>query len=283
MQKLSAINMSRTRLTITLDKNLIEKLDRKIDGHKIRNRSHAIETFLNEKLQGNILKKALILGGGHGIEYNGKTISKLLLPVEGGKTLIEHNIEVLKDYGITDIILSTGDLGDQIREVLKDGSGHGVKVIYFERDNSGTGSALRRTRTIIKETFLMMNGDIMLKGVDVGDMYEFHKANKGIGTMLLATVADSSALGSIFVKGNRIVKFLEKAEKQNESSHIINAGVYLLEPEVCHIAMPEDASLEHYVFPNLAEEGKLFGYALDKPWIHLHDSEKYAQYLKSIK
>lgn len=275
--------MARIRLTITLDKALVEKLDRKIDGFKMRNRSHAIETFLNEKLQSNILRKALILGGGQGIEFEGKIISKLLLPVKGGKTLIENNIEVLKEYGVTDIILSSGDLGAQLREKLKDGSGYGIKIVYFERDNSGTGSALRRSRTILNETFFMMNGDILLEGIDFGDMYEFHKGHKGFGTMLLATANDPTALGSIFMKGSRISKFSEKPTGQEKMSYLINAGVYLFEPQVCNMTMPESASLEHDVFPKLVEEGKLFGYNLDVPWVHLHDKEKYENYLKSLK
>lgn len=275
--------MARTRLTITLDNNLVEKLDKKIDGFKIRNRSHAIETFLNEKLKSNILKRALILGGGQGIEFEGKTISKLLLPVKGEQTLIEHNIEVLKEYGVTDIILSSGDLGEQLREKLKDGSEHGIKIIYFERDNSGTGSALRRSRTILNETFFMMNGDIMLEGIDLRDMYEFHKSHKGLGTMLLATASDPTTLGSIFMKGNKISKFSEKPTKEEEKSHLVNAGVYLFEPQVCNMILPDSASLEHDVFPKLVEESKLFGYSLDVPWIHLHDKEKYNRYLNSLK
>lgn len=272
--------MSRKHLTITLDEALLKLLDKKIDGHAIRNRSHAIETFLSEKLRGSLLKKAIILGGGEGVEIDGKTISKLMLPING-KTLIEKNIEVLKKYGITDIILSLGQYGGQVREKLGDGSGLGVKTLYFERD-LGKAGVLRQAKSLLEETFLMMNGDILLEDIDLGDMYEFHKANKGKGTIMLATVNDPSLLGSVFMKGTLITRFVEKNLKEGMSSHLINAGVYFLEPSVCSMVLPDPQSLEHEIFPAIAKEQKLFGYIISNRWVHLHGKKEYEDYLNSI-
>lgn len=270
--------MTRQRLSITLDDQLLRKIDRRIDGHRVRNRSHAIETILNEKLQSKILKKAIMLGGGQGIEFEGKTISKLLLPIDG-KTLLEKNIEILKEHGITDLILSLGGLADQIREKLGDGSEYGIKIIYFERDR-GTAGVLRQAKSILDETFLMMNGDIYLENIDLLDMYDFHKNHKAKATILLATVDDPSLFGSILLKGDTIVKFSEKPQPNEAYSHLINGGVYLFEPEACSLVTPEAVSLEGNVFPELAEEKKLFGYFLDTKWIHLHDTDKYEEYIK---
>ncbi|MDI6778522.1 MAG: sugar phosphate nucleotidyltransferase [Patescibacteria group bacterium] len=273
--------MTRQRLTITLDDQLLRKIDKRVDGHKIRNRSHAIEALLNDKLQSKILKKAIVLGGGHGIEFEGKTISKLLLPIDG-KTLIEKNIEILKEHGITDLILSLGGLADQIREKLGDGSKYGIKVIYFERDR-GTAGVLRQAKSILDETFLMMNGDIYLENIDLLDMYDFHKNHKAKASILLTTVNDPSLFGSVLLKGDMITKFSEKPKAKESYSHLINGGVYLFEPEVCSMVTPETISLEGNVFPRLSEEKKLYGYFLDTRWIHLHDEEKYDEYINSQK
>jgi len=79
--------MKRERLTITLNSGVLNKIDRRIDGYKIRNRSHAIEAILEEKAkEPHLNKRRLFLGGGEGINFEGKIISKLLLPV-GGKPL----------------------------------------------------------------------------------------------------------------------------------------------------------------------------------------------------
>lgn len=271
--------MTRQRLSITLDDQLLRKIDKRVDGHKIRNRSHAIEAILDEKLRSKILKKAIVLGGGQGIEFEGKTISKLLIPI-GGKTLIEKNIEILKEHGITDLILSLGGLADQIREKLGDGSEYGIKVIYFERDR-GTAGVLRQAKSILDETFLMMNGDIYLENIDLLDMYDFHKNHKAKATILLTTIDDPTLFGSVLLKGDMITKFSEKPQKSEAHSHLINGGVYLFEPEVCGSVTPETISLEGDVFPQMAREKKLYGYFLDSKWIHLHDEEKYREYLKA--
>jgi NDP-sugar pyrophosphorylase family protein len=272
--------MKRERLTITLNGGVLNKIDRRIDGYKIRNRSHAIEAILEEKLKSRILKKAIVLGGGEGINFKGKMISKLLLPI-GEKLLIERNIEILKEYGITDIILSLGKLGDQIRKKLKDGSKYGIKIVYFERDR-GTASVLRQAQSLLDETFLMMNGDIYLANIDLGDMYEFHKRHGAKSTILMTTADDATLFGSILIKGDMIMKFSEKPHSQESYSHLINGGVYLFEPEVCQMVTPETSSLEGDIFPKLVEGKKLFGYFLDARWIHLHDEERYKSHLKSL-
>lgn len=273
--------MKRQRLTITLRENVLKKIDSEIDGQKIRNRSHAIETFLMERFQTNIIKKVIILGGGKKITIKNKMMSKLLLPV-GNQTLIGRNIEILKNYGVTDLILSVGGFGDQIRKVLKDGSKFKIKILYFERDR-GTASILHQAKTLLDNTFLISSGDVLLEDIDINDVYQFHKNNKGLGTILLTTTSDPRGLGSITMKGNQIIKFVEKPTEVENNSCLVSTGIYLLEPEVCDMISADSFSLEYDVFPELVRRGKLFGYSLDSKWIHLHDEEKYNEYLKTVK
>lgn len=275
--------MKRERLTITLRSDILKRLDREIDGKIIRNRSHAIESFLTESLKGDIIRKAIILGGGQGVEFDGKTISKVLLPLRDGRTLLEHNIETLKKLGITDFIFSLGSVGQGIRDVLGDGSAYGIKTIYFDRDFENA-SAMRQARTLLEETFLMMNGDILLEDIDLEDMHSFHKSNNSKATLLITTVDDPNTLGTIYMKGSLITRFYSQPTQEEQyPSHIINGGVYFIEPEVCQMVTPETASLETEIFPALAKEKSLYGYAIDSPWIHLHDLEKYQTFLNTNK
>jgi NDP-sugar pyrophosphorylase family protein len=85
------------------------------------------------------------------------------------------------------------------------------------------------------------------------------------------------------MKGNLITQFIEKPEAGEKSSHLINAGVYLFNPEVCESVSSETPSLENDIFPKLAENEKLFGYLLDGEWIHIHDISKYKEFIKHNK
>jgi len=273
--------MRRKRLTITLRNDILNKIDKTIDGNVVRNRSHAIESILVEKLKSCILEKAVILGGGYGIALGGKTIPKLLFPI-GGETLVEKNIKTLREHGITQLIISPGEMTEQVRKKLGNGSSLGVKITYLEKD-TGNADVIRQAKKLMEETFLVMNGDILLDTVDIEDMYDFHKKNGGKATVLVATVNDPSALGAIRMKGNLITHFTEKPGANEPDSYLINGGVYLLEPEISYAITSETHYLEKGVFPVIAQESKLYGYSIGDRWIHLHNKERYLEYIKSLK
>ena len=81
---------------------------------------------------------------------------------------------------------------------------------------------------------------------------------------------------------NAIVDFKEKAVRSEDQSLLINGGVYILEPVVCNLVPAGHAMVENDIFPKLAKENSLFGYQIGKDWVHLHDKEKYEEYLKAI-
>lgn len=273
--------MRRERITITIRKDVIAKLDTIIDGQKIRNRSNAIETIILKEFKTVFLHQAVILAGDKGMTIGGKTIPKILLPVKG-KTLVERNIEMLKKYGVSEVVIDASEkFMEQIKSVLKDGADLGVKIIYCK--NLGTGSILRDAKNLITSTFLMMNGDILLETIDLEDMYNFHKRRSGWGTIAVATSSDPSLLGTIHMKGSAIFDFMEKTKKPEHHTHLINGGVYMLEPKVC-ATIPQKSRgqimVENDIFPALARDGKLFGYQIGKNWVHLHDEKAYQEYLK---
>ena len=124
--------MDRDRLTITLRKDILEKLDNLIDGVTLRNRSHAIESILERSLMPQVTQ-AVILAGGVGVNMRPFTyeIPKALIPVHG-KPLVEYLIEELRDAGIRTIVMATGHLGDKIIDHFGNGSKFGVTIQYSQ-------------------------------------------------------------------------------------------------------------------------------------------------------
>ncbi len=260
--------MRRERITITIRDDVLKKVDTIIDGRSIKNRSNAIETVLLEKFKNKIIQKAVILGAYRGVKIKGKTVSEILIPV-GEKTLIEHNIEKLKSIGVNEIIIATGSFEKEVFSVLGDGDRFGVKIDYIK--SRGTAGVFQGVKDTLKSSFIMFNGDIMLDNIDLEEMYNFHIVNKNTATIAVATVTEHTSLGSVFMRGNKILKYLEKAEK-SEGSHMVSSGVYIMEPSVCAMPLSKSAMLEHDVFPELAKTGRLGGYHLEK-WVHLHDEK----------
>lgn len=272
------------RVTLTLDANVLREIDRKIDGHRIKNRSHAIELILMQSLGGNVPKTALILAGGIGTRLQPITyeVPKPLLTVHD-KTLLEHLFDLFKKYGIKDVIVSVGYKSDKIKSSIGNGRKFGVNVNYVEESKAlGTAGPLRMARPFLNDTFIVSNAD-ELKDLDLMDMYMFHKENKAMATIALATVDDPSAYGVARLQGNKILEFVEKPKREHAPSNLINAGIYILEPEVLDYIPEGYAMLEKDVFPKLAKEGKLFGYPFSGQWYNTGTLELYEQAIKEWK
>src|SRR3989344_5433342 len=166
-----SIMSQRERITITIRRDLLHGLDSTIDGRRVRNRSHALEVLLSRALDADT-KQAVILASGEGVKLRPFTyeIPKPLIPVNG-RPLLEHGIELLQQYGITDIVITISHLADKIKEYFEDGGRWGVHITYVEEpEPTGTGGALRAAQRHLSDTpFVLLYGDVLL---DV-DLTEF--------------------------------------------------------------------------------------------------------------
>ena len=272
------------RITITLDKDLIKEIDKKVDGHNIKNRSHAIELSLMSSIGNNKPKKALILAGGMGTRLRPITneIPKQLMPIHG-KTILEHVLDLFKKHGIKNIILAIGYKGDKIREYFGDGKRFNVNITYVQENAPlGTAGPIRSAKELIDSTFIVCNAD-ELKDLDLIDMYLSHKENKATATIALTTVEDPSNYGVARLQGNRILEFVEKPKKDKAPSNLINSGLYIFEPEIIKYISEGRSMLEKDVFPKLAKDGKLFGYPFSGQWFDTGTMERYDRAMKKWK
>lgn len=81
-----------------------------------------------------------------------------------GKPFIEHQLQLLRRYGFSRIVLCVGHLGEMVQAVLGDGSQWGIDIQYvFDGDLLlGTGGALRKALPALGEQFLVLYGDTYL-------------------------------------------------------------------------------------------------------------------------
>lgn len=273
--------MVKQRLTITLDSELLKRLDGVIDGSKIRNRSHAIEFLLSNSLVPR-RTKVFILAGGEGVKFRPLTyeLPKSLIPI-GGKPLLEHTLGALRDQGFSEIYISLGHLGKKIRDYFGDGKKFGLNIRYLDQGSGKRGTAqpvLEAKGHLSGSPFLIVYGDVLTK-LNFSDLIEFHMSHRGIATMALASVEKTSMWGVATIQGNRIVNFVEKP-KLRTKSHLINAGIYVLDPEVFKYISSDSVRLEKDLFPRLAAEGKLFAYPFEADWYDVSTPEVYAEVIK---
>ncbi|MBI4163087.1 MAG: ribbon-helix-helix protein, CopG family, partial [Candidatus Aenigmarchaeota archaeon] len=84
------------RVTITIKKDLLKRVDRLVDGEVVKNRSHAVEQLIQRSLSKADVDTALIMAGGDGTSLRPITyeIPKPMIPVHG-KPILEHQINML--------------------------------------------------------------------------------------------------------------------------------------------------------------------------------------------
>lgn len=274
--------MDKSRLTITLDPEVLKKLDEDIDGSRIRNRSHAIEYILSKHFAPKV-GKALILAGGKSMKVGSKIVPKGMIEINHRPTL-EHIIENLRRYDVRDIYISVGMQGETIKKHFGDGAKFGVKISYLDQGSAQTGTAqpvLQAKPYLQDQPFLLFYGDV-LAHIDLEDMADFHLSHNGTMTMALTAVNRSSAWGVVRVQGPRVYSFLEKPDQRRDLSNIINAGVYICNPDIFDY-LSSAKRLEKDVFPKLVSKRKLFGYIFADEWFDVGDSNSYAKAVKDWK
>ncbi len=215
--------------------------------------------------------KAVVLTGGFATRLRPLTLTrpKALLPVLG-KPLLDWIIESLRESGIDEVILSVRYLADMIKERYGDGSSWGVKIFYAE-EVKPLGDAgpipLINEKYGIDGTFVVIYGDIF-SNVDISKVINYHKSKGGLGTMVLTRVEDPSRYGvAVIDDDGKLRDFIEKPPKEKAISNLINAGIYVFEPEVLKY-FPEKAPMKFSkdIIPRLVNEGVLFGYVHEGIW-----------------
>lgn len=223
---------------------------------------------------------AVILVGGLGTRLRPLTYDtcKAMMPVLN-RPFLEHVFHYLRYHQIEDIILSLGYLPDQIQSYFGDGSKFGVRLSYVvENSPLGTAGAVKNAEQYLdQQAFLVLNGDIFTD-IDLRMMLDFHRQNMAKATIALTPVDDISQYGVVETDPQRWVRrFVEKPSPGESTSNLINAGIYILEPELLSEIPPHSHYMfEHHLFPTLLEKGvPFYGFPSNGYWMDMGSPEKY--------
>ena len=224
--------------------------------------------------------KALILAGGEGTRLRPLTYAtpKSLLPI-CNRPFLEHQLLLMRRHGITEAMLLTGYLAEAFDPFVARMSGEGIRLeIVRETAPLGTAGAVRNVLDRLDGTTVVFNGDV-LTDLDLTALVASHHERGAAATLTLTPVADAGPYGLVPLDAaGRVEAFLEKPPPEvARRGGLINAGTYLLEPEVL-AGVPAGVmwSFERQVFPSLVEEGRpVFGFASDAYWLDIGTRERY--------
>ncbi|MDH4068085.1 MAG: NDP-sugar synthase [Dehalococcoidia bacterium] len=225
------------------------------------------------------MMKAVILVGGEATRLRPLTCNtpKIMIPVLN-RPFFEHLAGYLKKHNVIDIVLAVGKSPEQIQDYFGDGSRLGVRLTYSIEDLAlGTAGAVKNAERFLDDSFVVLNGDIFTD-IDLSAMLRLHRKSKAMASLALTPVDDPTIYGVVETDSEgRVRRFIEKPSRDKVTTNMINAGIYILEPDILnHIAPNTFSMFERDVFPPLLEEGQVvYGYPFQDYWIDIGTPDKY--------
>ncbi len=225
--------------------------------------------------------KAVILVGGQATRLRPLTTNtpKAMVPVLN-VPFLEHVIRHLARYGVDRVVLAQHQLAQPVADYFGDGNRFGTDLVHVVEDGPrGTAGAIKNVEDHLEGRCLVLNGDIFTD-LDFSAMIDFHVRHRAVATIALAPVEDPTAYGLIETDAaGRVTRFLEKPAWDEVTTNMINAGSYVLEPEVLGCIPPDIAvSIERETFPGLLADGRtVCAFPSTGYWMDAGTPEKYLQ------
>lgn len=227
------------------------------------------------------LFKAIILAGGRGQRLLPLTnsIPKSMITI-GGRPILEHIINYLKNNNITDCFISLCYLPQAVTSYFGDGKKFGVRISYIYEDETqpmGTAGAIIKAQKYINNTFIVTYGDI-LRELDVNKMIAYHQKKKALATIHTYKRDGKNPKSIIkFNRSGRITSFEERPKRRvGEKERVwANGSFYIFEPEIFKFLLrkvPLDFSKD--VFPRLIKTERIFAFSSNDFFIDIGTKEK---------
>lgn len=189
--------------------------------------------------------KAMILAAGLGTRLKPFTDKhpKALFLING-KSLLQRNIEYLKSFGVTDIIVNVHHFANQIIDAIHENNGWGCNVMLSDETNEvlETGGGLKKAAHFFendKEPFVLMNAD-MLTDLDINKMKNLHKKNNPLATLAVTERITSRYL--LFNEKNILCGWLnEKTGEQKGNNGVKKAfsGIHIISSKIISLITEE--------------------------------------------
>ncbi len=180
--------------------------------------------------------KAAILAAGESTRMRPLSayVPKHLLPV-AGEPMIFHTLRGLRAAGIRDVLIVTGYMEEELRRTIDDRDWGPMSIAYVtQTERRGTADAASFAREFAgDENLLLMYGDVMVGPGTFEGLVRAHRESGLALTLSVIEMEDPTAYGVVVVGDDGCVKRLvEKPSRDNLPSNLVNAGVYVVGPEL---------------------------------------------------
>ena len=217
--------------------------------------------------------QVVILAGGKGTRLRPLTytVPKPMVKV-CGKPFLEHQLEVVKLFGLTDILILASYLGRQLENYFSDGSDLGMKIRYcYERIPLGTGGALRNADEMLSERFIVLNGDTLLL-IDYSKLVRQFQERDKTGLIVAYSNPDKIAPNNLRIGDGDVV--LSYNKQSDDGMTHLDAGAVALGKKVLELIAPGCVcSLEKEIYVKLIKAGELLAFRTEQRFYDMGNYE----------
>jgi len=200
---------------------------------------------------------AVILAGGKGTRLGLDDLPKPMVSV-AGKPLLEHQLLLLKRYGINQVIMLTGYLSEKIEGYFGNGSQWDMQVSYCREDIPlGTSGALKQLEPSLKERFLVLYGDVVMD-FDIKRFQDFDRQAPSLGSLIVHPNDHPYDSDLVEREGDLITRFISKPHPEGLLyENLVNAAVYILSPKIFkYIKSDISSDFGKDIFPLVLDHGE---------------------------
>lgn len=212
----------------------------------------------------NFLPTTIILAGGLGSRLKNLTKEKPKAMIKiNNKPFIYHQLNLLKQKKIKNVVICTGHFSNLIQEYVGNGRDFGlnVKYSYDGKNLLGTGGAVKKATQSLQDYFFILYGDSYLD-ISFEDLYKYYLANGKKPVMSLIKNNNMWDKSNIIFNKKKITCY-EKNSKNKEMQYIDYGLSILNKSDFEQNSYGEIFDLSE-LFTDLARENKLLGYEYKK-------------------
>jgi len=215
----------------------------------------------------------VLMAGGRGERLRPltDTVPKPLLKI-GDKPIIEHNIDRLIEYGISNFFITENYLAEQLVEYFGNGSAKGINIHHIlEPEKMGTFGSVSLIDGFVNDYVLVMNSDLFTN-INYEDLFLHFMENDADLSAVAVSHTISIPYGIFDLEGHSIRGIQEKPIL----NYYANAGIYLFKKNFMDI-IPKNTFFDatDFISALIDKECKVIRFPLTGYWIDIGKHEEY--------
>lgn len=190
------------------------------------------------------------------------SIPKSLIAING-QPFIDHQLSLLKEKGISKVVLCVANLGNMIESHVGNGSRYGLDVNYSYdgKELLGTGGAIKKASGLLPDSFIVLYGDSYLDINITAVVQRFYKADLP-ALMTVYRNRNAFDISNLIIQSGKVIRYDKTA--RDPTMEYIDYGLIVIKKNVFD-TYPSDKPFDlSIMLSRMAADGLVAAFEVEK-------------------